>query len=420
MRLFAGLALMLATPALAQTAPPVPPHAPAANDPATWRTRLVLGFDATGAEQTRLAEGAADASGRRVDSDTLVRVASISKLTVAIAVMRLVEQRRLDLDADVSRYLGWTLRHPAHPTRPITLRQLLSHRAGLSDGAGYLLPLDGDLEAHLRQPAAWEASRAPGGDFRYANVNFPVVAAAMEGATGERFDQLMQRLVFRPFNIEACFNWSRCTPAAATRAQTLYRPSGEVARDDLRGALPACPVTPASDGSCDLSRYRLARNGSSFSPQGGLRISARGLARIGQMLLRDGDRLLRPESARALLRSPRDVRSLGTTVGEGGEGAFFCRYGLALHALATRRAGCRDDPFGDGVTRLGHSGEAYSLRAGMYIDPRRRDGVVWIVTGLPEIGATSGARSDFSAAEEAALTAAGYPNPPSRASARAR
>ena len=418
---------MLTSPASSQgvepssvPAPAVPPDAPPADDPATWRTRVVLGFDATGAEQTRLAQGVADVAGHPVDGDRLVRVASISKLTVAIAVMRLAEQRRVDLDADVSRYLGWRLRHPGFPTRTITLRQLLSHRAGLTDAAGYILPLDGDLEAHLRNPDAWEMRRAPGGDFRYANTNFPIIAAAMEGATGERFDRLMHRLLFQPLGIEACFNWSGCSADAATRAQTLYRPSGEVARDDLRGVLPACPVTPATDGSCELSRYRLAHNGSAFSPQGGLRISARGLARIGQMLLRGGDNVLRPASVRALLSSPAHVRGLGADIGEGGEGGFYCRYGLALHALATPRAGCRDDPFGDGVTRFGHSGEAYSLRSGLFIDPRRRTGVVWIVTGLPENGAARGTRSDFSAAEEAALTAAGYPEPISRASARRR
>ena len=48
-----------------------------------------------------------------VTERTLFRVASISKLVVAVGVMRLVEQGRLDLDADVSALLGWPLRHDA-------------------------------------------------------------------------------------------------------------------------------------------------------------------------------------------------------------------------------------------------------------------------------------------------------------------
>jgi CubicO group peptidase (beta-lactamase class C family) len=106
------------------------------------------------------ARGWADVAGRRaVTADDPVRVASISKLVMAIAVMRLVEQKRLDLDADVSVLLGRRLRHPAHPEVPITLGLLLSHRAGLADGIDYVLPLDADLldalgDAHFATPTS--------------------------------------------------------------------------------------------------------------------------------------------------------------------------------------------------------------------------------------------------------------------------
>ena len=68
-----------------------------------------------------------------------IRVASISKLVVAIGVMRLVEQEKVDLDADASRYLGWTLRNPNHPTQIITLRQLLSHTSSIRDAGKYFI-----------------------------------------------------------------------------------------------------------------------------------------------------------------------------------------------------------------------------------------------------------------------------------------
>ena len=90
---------------------------------------------------------------------------------------------------------------------------------------------------------------------------------------------------------------------------------------------------------------------------------------------------------------------------EGGEGSFFCRYGLAMQQLATRRAGCRDDPFGDGRQRIGHAGEAYSLRSGIWLDERRGTGTAYFITGNPEVGAPAGAISAFSAAEEAMAAA---------------
>ena len=90
------------------------------------------------------ASGLADRSRHRaLTIDDPVRVASVSKLIVALGVMRLVEQNRLDLDRDVSDYLGWRLRNPAFPDRPITLRLLLSHRSSLRDDVDYAIRLPG-------------------------------------------------------------------------------------------------------------------------------------------------------------------------------------------------------------------------------------------------------------------------------------
>jgi CubicO group peptidase (beta-lactamase class C family) len=355
--------------------------------------------------RVRLVRGVAERRTQRpVTADDPVRIASISKLVTALGVMRLVEAGRLDLNRDVSDYLGWRLRSPHHPDQVITLAHLLSHRSGLTDRFNYILPLDADLEPVLRDAGGWDADRPPGGAFAYANINFPLVAAVMEGATGERFDRIMTAQVFRPLGIDACFNWSGCSDAAIARAVTLYRPSGIVARDDLQGRAPPCPSVPAANGSCDLSLYRLARNGGSFGPQGGLRISMNGLARLGQMWLRGGERFLSRRSLR-LLSTMQPVIATASTGGEGGEGSFFCRYGLAMQQLATRAPGCRDDPFGDGRARIGHAGEAYSLRSGLWIDPARGTGVAYFVSGNPEVGAPTGAISAFSAAEESMAAA---------------
>lgn len=239
---------------------------------------------------------------RGAGADDPVRIASISKLITAIGVMRLVEAGTLDLDSDVSRWLGWSLRNPNFPDRPITLRLLLSHTSSLKDDVDYAIPLGKTVRETLADPQAWDAEHPPGSFFRYGNINFPVVASVMEAATGERFDRLMERVVFQPLNIDACFNWTTCSDAAVTRAVTLRDEKGAVARDELRGRRPDCPVlSPGPD--CDLSTYVLGSNGALFSPQGGARISAIGLARIGRTLLKDGDGFLSPSSI-ALLIGP--------------------------------------------------------------------------------------------------------------------
>lgn len=364
-----------------------------------------VAFDRRG-ETAVAVTGVADlATSRAVTADDPVRVASISKVVVAIGVLRLVEAGVLDLDADVSGQLGQPLRNPAYPDAKITLRQLLSHTSSLTDGVDYVLPLDAQLATVLANPKAWDARHAPGTYFRYTNLNFPVIAAVMERATGERFDRLMARLVFAPLRIDACFNWDSCSDATARRAVVLYR-DRKVTRDENRDGKPACPVTAASDGSCDLSVWRAGANGAIFSPQGGMRISARGLATIGRLLLNDGRvgrvRLLSARSMR-LLTTPQWVwnGSNGDTGDDGDVGkpnsGFQCRYGLAVAFLATRRDGCRDDPFGDGRQRIGHAGEAYGLKSGLWIDRARGTGVAYFAT---DTGETPGKVSAFDATEE--------------------
>ncbi len=366
-----------------------------------------VAFDRDGIVATR-AEGLADlATGRMVTADDPVRVASISKLVTSIGVMRLVEAGTLDLDADVSTYLGWTLRHPRHPDTPITLRLLLSHRSSLTDAAGYYAtPLGAPLKTILDDPKAWDDTHSPGTHFRYTNLNFPLVAMAMENATGERFDRLMHRLVLAPLKLDACFNWASCDDATATRAVVLYR-DGAVVRDDNRAGKPACPVVVADGEPCDLTRWTPGQNGALFSPQGGLRISANGLAKIGRLLLNNGEvdgvRLLAPASV-ATLTTPQwtfDGHNGITHEEDTGSGlakAFFCRYGLAVQTLATPMQGCGDDPFGDGVARVGHSGDAYGLRSGLWLDPHGGTGVAYFATDAG--GSPPGAHSAFSRIEE--------------------
>ena len=329
------------------------------------------------------AAGMADPAGMRpLTIDDPVRIASISKLVVALGVMRLVERGELDLDADVSQWLGWTLRNPAFPDRPITLRMLLSHRSSLKDDIDYALPLGTELETALAAPEAFDREHRPGTYFRYANLGFPVIATVMEKATGERFDLLMKQLVLDPLGLDACFNWPGCGQQAVARAVVLRAPDGAVLRDDLGGQPPPCPVVPAADRSCDWRSYRPGSNGALFSPQGGLRISVRDLTVVGRLLLNggvhEGERFLSEASIRRML-APRWQYDGANGETEAG---FYCSYGLAVQLLA--RPGCPDDLFGDGTAAAGHAGDAYGLKSGLWIDPSRGTGIAYFATGIAD------------------------------------
>ncbi len=366
---------------------------------------VAVNFDRTSIRPA-FAEGLANrTTGRMALADDPVRIASVSKLVTALGAMRLVDAGKLDLDRDVSDYLGWSLRNPAFPARPITLRLLLSHQSSLTDSADYIVPLGETLRQRLADPRAWDSGHAPGsGWFAYTNLNFPVIASVMERVTGKRFDRLMQQLVLRPLRLDACFNWSGCSTKAVRRAIVLYRATGEVARDDLGGAAPACLVVAAADGSCNLASYVPGENGALFSPHGGLRISMRGLARIGQMLGSGGNGFLKPASFAELIRDQWRFDG-GNGIGEdGAANGFFCAYGLGTHRIGTRGANCRDDLFGDGVIRSGHSGEAYGLRSGLWLDPVTGKGLAFFTSAVPDDERNG--RSAFTRREESMVTQA--------------
>ncbi|HEX5238680.1 MAG TPA: serine hydrolase domain-containing protein, partial [Sphingomicrobium sp.] len=175
-----------------------------------------VAFDRTN-EIASFADGIADPqSGRRVTADDPVRVASVSKMVVAIGVMKLVEQGKLDLTGDVSRWLGWPLRNPSFPDRPITLGMLLSHTGSVREhDDDYAIPLGGSLQAVMTDPKNWDPRHGPDeGYFKYTNLNFPIVGSIVEKVTGERFDIWMRRNVLEPMKLDACYNWPTCSDAA--------------------------------------------------------------------------------------------------------------------------------------------------------------------------------------------------------------
>jgi CubicO group peptidase (beta-lactamase class C family) len=316
--------------------------------------------------------GNAGVAGRWVTADDPVRIASISKLVTGIAVMRLVDQGKIDLDRDIGAYLGWQVRNPAFPDRAITMRMLLSHQSTITDAADYVLPLDGELSAVLAKPASWDTAHAPGDYFRYANLNFPLIAAVMESATEQRFDRIMAREVFAPLKLDACFNWqTSCSAGRRAQAITLLRPNGDLAKDPpLLSGAEECSFVRASDGGCDITVYKLGRNGSAFSPQGGLRISATDLLTLGKVLRDEGKPLL---SAKAYAEMIRPQWTFNGTNGDDEKGAFNS-FGLSVHIETDSR----------GQRWIGHVGEAYSLRSGLWVNPVTRETILKISTMVDE------------------------------------
>lgn len=360
-----------------------------------------VAFDAKG-EIGGFADGIADPqSGRRVTVDDPVRVASVSKMVTAIGVMKLVDEGKLDLNSDVSQWLGWSLRNPSFPDRPINLSMLLSHTASVREhDDDYVVPLGETLQHVMADRAHWDSQHGPGdGYFAYVNLNYPIIGSVIERVTGERFDIWMRREVLEPMKLDACYNWPTCSDAAVARAVELDDPSGKPVKDDLHGLRPACPVFVKEGAPCDLSLWRIGENGALASPQGGLRISARGLARIGRMLLNggtiDGVRVLSPQAVDLLIAQVWRFNGSNGKIDEG----FYCSAGNGTHQIPVPVPGCRDNMGTKGAVLVGHAGDAYNMKSGLWLDRARGRGIAYFVTGVPD-PAPKAADSAYTAAEE--------------------
>ena len=111
----------------------------------------------------------------------------------------------------------------------------------------------------------------------------------------------------------------------------------------------------------------------------------------------DGVRILSPASVDAMLAPQWRFDGANGDTDKG----FYCSYGLATQTLATRQNGCKDDPAGDRLQWVGHAGDAYGLRSGLWIDRARGVGAAYFVTGLPDDPPRGS--SAYRAAEEAAF-----------------
>ncbi len=344
----------------------------------------------------RYIDGADRARDKTANEATLYRIASVSKLVTTLGVLRLVEEGKLSLDADVGGYLGYRLRNPHFPEVPITLRMLLTHTSSLRDEAGYFWAKDIRLEDFLTPGGAsygagamWSSQAPPGEHFSYANLPWGVVGTIMEKVTGERFDRLMKRTVLDPLGVEGGYN-----PAEIARigdVATLYR---KATRGDTQVWNPQGPWVAQVD---DYSReapvargspgYEIGSNGTLFGPQGGLRTSAAGLARVMRMLMGageiDGRRFLSAKNVDEMLERqwPR--------AGASGEDAYgshkgrFNAWGLG-NQIFTDLSG---PDFGDrlveggGFRANGHLGDAYGLFATFAFDRGKKNGFVFLVGG---------------------------------------
>ena len=160
-----------------------------------------------------------------VTADTAFRVGSLSKTVIALAVMRLADQGKLDLDRPLRELLpDLAIDNPWDAVAPVTLAQCLEHTAGFDDiRFNEVYTDDEDLpvrDALAMNPRSRRIRWQPGTRHAYSNVGYSVAALAIEAASGEPFDVYVRREILAPMGItDADF---RRTDALASRLASGY------------------------------------------------------------------------------------------------------------------------------------------------------------------------------------------------------
>ena len=300
--------------------------------------------------------GDRDAVGTPITADTMFQVGSISKMVTAMGVMRLVQDGKASLDQDLTELLGTTVRNASYPDTPITLRQLMTHTAGLRDSSLYADALLGDalplsqLFAPKLNKYAFTDGMQPGVKAKYSNFGGGLLGSILEQVSGESVDDYMSRVLFTPLGIQAAYlGWKIPADAAVS---DLYR----MPQKRLVKTVRETATDTVTDAQLD---YTLTA--------GKLTISAPDLAKLVIALCDGGlygDVRVLDESAVLQMRTMQN--GIGSVSGDS-------QRGLCINLIT--------DTLVPGRTLYGHGGKANGMLCAAYFDPTDRTGIVMLTNG---------------------------------------
>jgi CubicO group peptidase (beta-lactamase class C family) len=295
-----------------------------------------------------------DGRGKSIGADTPFPIGSLTKSFTALLVRQAVDAGQLDADAPVQRYLPWFRVADADAAARITLRHLLNHTSGFSRADGIAPLLAGsraNIEELARGLSGVSLNRPVGERFEYSNLNYVLLAAVLQAATGQTWRELMQRRVLQPLSMRH----SHVDHDAAQRDGLT------VVRQIVFG-VPIERETPWLPA---------------FEPTGGLMASASDMARYLQMLLAGGQ-ASGPSSSRvvsaasvARLLAPASPSAHSTLL----SADFEFRYGEGWFV----------GPFGAAADARWHLGSLTTFAAWMVLLPETKQAVVVLINANTEL-----------------------------------
>ena len=283
---------------------------------------------------------------------TLFRPGSVSKLFTWTAVMQLVEQGKIDLDADVNQYLDFRI--PPREGKPVTMRNLMQHTAGFEEQAKGVIsdnPQAPGFEVLLK---AWVPQRvfAPGTTPAYSNYGASLAGFIVQRVSGEPFDTYVEKHIFEPLDMKYSSFRQPLPPELAPLMSRGYRTaSGEAQPFEIVGPAPAGALSSPGE---DMAHFMIAQLlGGEYH---GRRILA---AATAEMMHNTPLTLLPPLNRMELGFFETNINGR-EVIGHLGDTQYFH---TALHLFLKENAG-----FYVSFNSLGKEGAAHNLRGALFED----------------------------------------------------
>ena len=194
---------------------------------------------------------------------TLFRPGSVSKLVTWTAVMQLVEQGKLDLDADINKYLDFPV--PGRDGKAITMRHIMTHTTGMEEIVRGLITSETKdalaLDAYLKR---WVPTRifAPGETPAYSNYATTLAGYIVQRVSGQSFDDYVDQHIFAPLDMKHS-SFRQPLPAAL---QPLMSKGYKLGTDKPQGyeIVNPSPAGNLAASGADMGRFMIAhlQNGS--------------------------------------------------------------------------------------------------------------------------------------------------------------
>lgn len=189
---------------------------------------------------------------------TLFRPGSVSKLFTWTAVMQLVEQGKLDLDADINQYIDFKI--PARDGKPVTLRQIMTHTTGMEEQIRGLITAQADHIVPLGEALKYwvpERIHAAGTTPAYSNYATALAGYIVERTSGEPFDSYIARHIFQPLGMGNSSFSQPLQPALLAKMSKAYDKASEGKAKDYE-FISLAPAGSLAATGADMARFMIA------------------------------------------------------------------------------------------------------------------------------------------------------------------